>query len=440
VVHKQERSLRYELKFDVAYDDGDRYETAPVVNLSESGLFVQTAAPLAPGSSVRIVPLATSENDLFELVGEVVRTEDGDRPGMGVRFGDLTDAEREQLKDFCGREATNVAESLAQGFARAATANISSEEIDASAIIEIDERGPPPPPLSPVKRRTRKLRDRLWRKSASPLAGGLVISAWSEEPIADDEDDTLSGPARLLHRFAAIDPQTVVTGGLVVAFGVLALSVALVGGRVGSLDEELWGRDAALADGLSGFGADLATLSDTQGGLTNAVATLATSVGELRSQAVRRGLVVEPRVTAAGGIVTVATQVQNDGLGDVEVIFQRVRLYAGKVSATGATELNPPLEKGPVRWSRIVSGAHVTDAEKLDGFKGLGRAARRALSADKVSAGKLSALAPGEHMEDTLSFALPDSVALVGVVVEVGAVDSEGRAGVQKYKRVLAAK
>lgn len=447
---KQERSTRYELRLDVAYDDGSTYETAPVTNLSESGLFLQTAEPLPPGKSVRIVPVSDAGKELFELLGEVVRTEDGERAGMGVRFKDLSESERDKVRAFCEREAVNVAESLAQGLTRAAeakdagedAAHISLEELDAAEIIELDPLQndsaevprplpPPPVPLPDVERRDRDVRG-LGKK-----AGQLVIRAWSEKPVADEVARARAGTAPFWER---LDGRTVLTGGLVAAFLVLALSVALLGGRVGTLEDQMWQRDGALSDGLGGVGQDLEKLSDAQGGLTDAMTAVAGTVAELTTQAAREGLVVAPTVSASGGIVTVATSVHNRGLGDVEVVFQRVRIYAGKARVRGASELNPPLEKGPVRWRRIVQGAHVTDVEALDEFKALHRGARRALERSAPAAGALSPLASGEHTEDTLSFALPESASLVGVVVEVGAIDSEGRAGVQKFKRVMAAK
>ena len=101
-----ERKPRFSsLKFNVVYDDGEGFMSATVHDLSETGLFVETVMPLSPGKRVRLTPLLPGAAGLFELDGEVVRTEEYDpdrlmeRPaGMGVRFLDVTPEQVEQLR------------------------------------------------------------------------------------------------------------------------------------------------------------------------------------------------------------------------------------------------------------------------------------------------------------------------------------------------------
>lgn len=109
-----ERSPRYSsIQFHVVYDDGEGYMTANVVNISRTGVFLETAMPLAPGSRVRMSPLLPDSAGLFELDGEVVRAEEYDpergaeRPaGMGVRFVDVSEEQVTQLHSLLESAAT----------------------------------------------------------------------------------------------------------------------------------------------------------------------------------------------------------------------------------------------------------------------------------------------------------------------------------------------
>lgn len=100
-----ERKPRYSnLRFHVAYDDGEGFMTATVFNISETGVFLETTMPLSPGKSVQLTPLLSESAGLFELDGEVVRTEESEgdglgRPnGMAVRFVGLSDELSAQLR------------------------------------------------------------------------------------------------------------------------------------------------------------------------------------------------------------------------------------------------------------------------------------------------------------------------------------------------------
>lgn len=100
----QERSPRYSLKLQIVYDDGNAFMSGPVVDMSASGVFIETVMPLEPGTEVRLTPLLPEEAGLFEILGVVVRKHEYDldnhfdrTPGMGVRFKDITDDARAQL-------------------------------------------------------------------------------------------------------------------------------------------------------------------------------------------------------------------------------------------------------------------------------------------------------------------------------------------------------
>ena len=68
-----------------------------VVDISESGAFIETVMPLEPGIPVRLTPLKPEDIGMFEIKGVVVRKNDFDDgvrvdrpPGMGVRFLDVS--------------------------------------------------------------------------------------------------------------------------------------------------------------------------------------------------------------------------------------------------------------------------------------------------------------------------------------------------------------
>jgi len=101
----QERSPRYSLKLQIVYDDGNAFMSGPVVDISESGVFIETVMPLDPGVEVRLTPLLPEESGLFEIRGVVVRKNEYDldnhfdrTPGMGVRFTQVDNDALAQLR------------------------------------------------------------------------------------------------------------------------------------------------------------------------------------------------------------------------------------------------------------------------------------------------------------------------------------------------------
>lgn len=101
----QDRSPRFQMKLQIVYDDGNAFMSGAVVDISESGVFIETVMPLEPGTEVRLIPLIPEEAGIFEIVGNVVRKLDYDldnhfdrTPGMGVRFKNITADARSHLK------------------------------------------------------------------------------------------------------------------------------------------------------------------------------------------------------------------------------------------------------------------------------------------------------------------------------------------------------
>ncbi len=110
---KPQRPLRYRVPLKILYDAGEGgFWTAPVVDMAELGLFVETTHELPMGSEVIITPdpedqFDDGENLPFELVGEVVRVNEWDlerfrnRPhGMAFQLKDVSDEDRETLIRF----------------------------------------------------------------------------------------------------------------------------------------------------------------------------------------------------------------------------------------------------------------------------------------------------------------------------------------------------
>lgn len=105
-----ERSPRYRLKLQIVYDDGNAFMSGPVVDISDTGVFIETVMPLDPGTPVRLTPLLPEEAGLFEVLGVVVRKHEYDldnhfdrTPGMGVKFTDVSDDARAQLAALIAR-------------------------------------------------------------------------------------------------------------------------------------------------------------------------------------------------------------------------------------------------------------------------------------------------------------------------------------------------
>jgi uncharacterized protein (TIGR02266 family) len=102
-----ERKPRFQLKLQFVFDDGTSFMSGPVVDISETGVFIETVMPLPPDTRVRLMPLLNDEALMVEFEGIVARKADYDLdnhfdriPGMGVRFVDLNDEQKEAIADM----------------------------------------------------------------------------------------------------------------------------------------------------------------------------------------------------------------------------------------------------------------------------------------------------------------------------------------------------
>ncbi|MBC7792602.1 MAG: PilZ domain-containing protein [Clostridia bacterium] len=113
----QPRAARYKVGgLNFIYDTGESYWAAPVVDLSESGLFLETSHQLPVATHVTLLAdVPDSERLPFELKGEVVRVTDVDNegnfnrpPGLGFRLVDLRPDQYNDLKQFLERRGVPV--------------------------------------------------------------------------------------------------------------------------------------------------------------------------------------------------------------------------------------------------------------------------------------------------------------------------------------------
>ncbi len=95
---EKRRAERHKVRFKLVYDDGNTFNAGSVRDVSETGLFLETALPLAIGTRVMMTPLDSDE--LFEAPGRVVRVVeyDGANPGgMGIELIDVDEDERRNI-------------------------------------------------------------------------------------------------------------------------------------------------------------------------------------------------------------------------------------------------------------------------------------------------------------------------------------------------------
>ena len=100
---EQRRSERHRLRFHLVYEDGSSFNAGTVHDVSATGLFLETALPLAVGSEVTLTPVSQGDEP-FEVRARVVRCVPyrpdhmPDEPaGMGLQFVDLSGPEAERV-------------------------------------------------------------------------------------------------------------------------------------------------------------------------------------------------------------------------------------------------------------------------------------------------------------------------------------------------------
>jgi type IV pilus assembly protein PilZ len=96
-------SERYDVTWSVDCETEDTFLYAAIANISELGIFVRTVEPLPVGTklTLRFAPPNIVEPFVLHGMVQWVNTyrplRDNPNPGMGIRFVDLTPADRERL-------------------------------------------------------------------------------------------------------------------------------------------------------------------------------------------------------------------------------------------------------------------------------------------------------------------------------------------------------
>jgi uncharacterized protein (TIGR02266 family) len=86
------------LTINKEFESFDAFVSEYVANVSRSGVFVRSAAPLEVGTRVNLrFTVLADEVETVEGVGEVVRVHD-DPPGMGVVFTELSSYSKQILE------------------------------------------------------------------------------------------------------------------------------------------------------------------------------------------------------------------------------------------------------------------------------------------------------------------------------------------------------
>jgi type IV pilus assembly protein PilZ len=104
------RELRAPIELKVDYKKLNSFFADYTKNISKGGTFIKTKKPLPIGTRFLFKLTVPQRTDPFELLGEVVWSQnDGEEPGMGIRFIYSTDTQR---SDFEGVVETLMSTSL----------------------------------------------------------------------------------------------------------------------------------------------------------------------------------------------------------------------------------------------------------------------------------------------------------------------------------------
>lgn len=103
--HPKRQAQRLDHEILVAYRTMDGFITDWAVNISKGGLFVNTRAPLAVGSQVRLIISLPDAAFPFDLTGKVSWVNEFDNasnlvPGMGIEFVDIDEEMRGRIATF----------------------------------------------------------------------------------------------------------------------------------------------------------------------------------------------------------------------------------------------------------------------------------------------------------------------------------------------------
>lgn len=104
---------RVRMAVDVNFQSENNFFSAKTRDISAGGLFIDTAANVPIGTTIRVdLHLLKSRLRLMAEVAWVLLDDDGESIGVGVRFLDVPEADRQRIQAFMGlRDAMNIGES-----------------------------------------------------------------------------------------------------------------------------------------------------------------------------------------------------------------------------------------------------------------------------------------------------------------------------------------
>jgi uncharacterized protein (TIGR02266 family) len=97
------RSERSQLTVRVDYTTVDEVFSEFTRDINEGGLFIETEKPPPTGTEVSMYFSLPGSEEAVHTIGRVVRInagEDGEPPGMGIEFDDLTGESRNHINDL----------------------------------------------------------------------------------------------------------------------------------------------------------------------------------------------------------------------------------------------------------------------------------------------------------------------------------------------------
>ncbi len=112
---------REKIRFNIMVDDGSSFNAGVVNDVSESGLFLETALPLDVGTKVRLTTVDLGDGEPITVEAQVARvqTDEDSSPentaGMGLKFLNLNDRQisqffeiLEEMREQAARESVDL--------------------------------------------------------------------------------------------------------------------------------------------------------------------------------------------------------------------------------------------------------------------------------------------------------------------------------------------
>jgi uncharacterized protein (TIGR02266 family) len=107
---ERRKNSRIPISLEISFDSGEQVLSSYLFDIGEGGIFIGTPQPLEQGSPVRLCFHLPGLSNSLVIMGTVIwqqGTENSSSPGMGVRFDEISDDDRECLDAFLMEQLTN---------------------------------------------------------------------------------------------------------------------------------------------------------------------------------------------------------------------------------------------------------------------------------------------------------------------------------------------